>query len=396
MKNTLKKTCSIILALALMLSLSTVALADDTPPDSTEITGEGSTEYINLEIYTVTVPTVDTLDFMLDPQGLLGIEPGATVDVANLKGGSIIPGPTVPKVINNSSVDLTVSIDLKGSGDANFMSKEDDDQTTIDAVNGDTENNIILYAVPSSVNIPLPATEYQLSTKGYIINSTTDAITLEFVLDAADYEVTESNGSYTAEAKPGTGSGTAFQLGGYVNTKADWSDYTGANPDKTVGVSAVFSFAKSSEEESADPGVEGVHGILSTVSVDYMTITIPEPPEDPEPPVPGFASGTVLGSAYTPTSATDGGTIEWSATDNADDDIVVPFNLGSEETLTKIERIAFSGTATEITSPTHYVLAEGSLTITKGFLASLTGVATRGIRITTSDGTYTFSISWTE
>jgi hypothetical protein len=56
------------------------------------------------------------------------------------------------------------------------MSKKDDDQTTIDAVNGDTENNIILYAVPSSVNIPLPATEYQLSTKGYIINSTTDAI----------------------------------------------------------------------------------------------------------------------------------------------------------------------------------------------------------------------------
>lgn len=391
MKKTLKKTCSIILTLALILSLSTVALADETPPGETEITGEGSTEYINLELYTVTVPTSDTLDFMLDPQGLLGIEAGTTVDVADLKGGSIIPGATVPKVINDSSVDLTVTVALTGSGDATFISKGDDDQATIDAVNGDTNNNILLYAVPSAVNIPLTSTDYEASTKGYIINSTADAIELKFVLDAADYEVTEEEGTYTAEVKDGTGSGTAFQLGGYVNTNADWSDYTGAVPDKEVGVSAVFSFEKSSEEESEDIGVEGVHGILSTVSVDFMTVTSPEPPV-----VPGFASGTVLGSAYTPTSTTEGAIILWSMTDNADEDMVIPFNLGSEETLTKIERIAGSGTLTQINSPDHYVLGDGSLTINKEFLSSLPGVAERGIRITTSDDIYNFRISWTE
>jgi len=390
MKKTLKKTCSIILTLALiMLSFSTVALAEDTAPGDTTVIGEGSTEYINLEIYTVTVPTSGTLDFTLDPQGLLGIEPGTTVDVADLKGGSIIPGATVPKVINDSSVDLTVTLALTGSGDATFISKEDDDQATIDAVNGDTNNNILLYAVPSAVNIPLTSTDYEVSARGYIIDSTEEAVELKFVLDAADYEVTEDSGTYTAEAKAGTGSGTAFQLGGYVNTNADWTDYTGSEPEKSVGVSAVFSYAKSSEEESADTGVEGIPGLLSTVSVDFMTVSIPEPP------APGFASGTVLGNAYTPNSTTDGGTIEWSATTNAEDNIVIPFNLG-DETLTKVERIAGSGTRTILENTTDYVSTADSLTFNKTFLASLPGVATRTIEITTSGATYTFAISWTE
>jgi hypothetical protein len=391
MKKTLKKYFSIIMVLALMLSFSTVALAADEAPGDTTIVGEGSTEYIDLEIYEVTLPTAGTLDFSLDPQGLLGIEPGATVDVDELEGGIIIPGATVPKVINNSSVDLTVTLSLTGTGDATFIGKDSDDETTIAAVNTGTDANILLYVVPSSVNIPLVETEFAVSSRGYIIDSTDEEnpVELKFVLDAAAYEVTESEGTYTPNAKPGTGSGTALQLGGYVNKNADWSDFAGAEASKTVGVSAVFSFAKSSDEESADVGVEGIPGILSTVDVDYMTISIPD---SETPATPGFFSGTVLGEEYTPNSATDGGTITWSLTANAADDIVIPFYLG-EESLVKVERIAGSGTPTTLVNGTDYVSAEYSLTLKKSFLSSLSA-ATRPIKITTTGGTYTLNLTW--
>jgi hypothetical protein len=275
----MKKLLSIFIAVMLVFSLcTTVFAATGNPTGSQNVTGTGDTEYIDLEIYTVTLPTIATLDFTLDPQGLLALEnDGDAADLADLKGGAIIPAGAAPKAINNSAVDIALTVNIKGTGDATFIAYDTDEATTIAKVDADTNNNVLLYAAPSSVNIVNATTEYSASNKGYIITDT--ASDLKFVLKAAEYKVANSSGTYVASPKPDTGSGTGILLGGYVNSKANWSDYANTTPTKTVGVTAVFSYAKASDAESADAGISGIPGLLSTTAVDSLQLT---------PPTPGF------------------------------------------------------------------------------------------------------------
>jgi hypothetical protein len=265
MKSTLKKSLSLILSLTLVLSLGTVAFAE-TLPNNSALEGSGEAEYLDLERYSVVLPTNAALNFTLDPQGLLSIEDGTTVDLADLTGGTIVPAAGDARVINNSAVDLKVSVELKGTGDATFVEFDTDDETTIAAVEDGTDENVLLYAVPAAVNIVNATTVYSAASNGYIIDST--GITLDFVLGKAQYEIENIGGTYTASAKADTGNGTALTLGGYVNTGADWSDYDGTASE--IGLTAVFSYAKATGNEGA--AIEGIPGLLASNTADYLTL----------------------------------------------------------------------------------------------------------------------------
>jgi hypothetical protein len=273
-------------------------------------------------------------------------------------------------VINNSAVDVTVSVLLSGEGDANFIDFDQNDATTIGDVEADTNNNVLLYAVPSSVNIPTAETSYAASTKGYIIDD--NGITLKFVLDAAEYQVKNTSGTYTATPKAGTGSGTAIQLGGYVNTKANWSEFAGAEPDKEVGVNAVFSYVKATTGESADPGIAGVYGLLSTPTPASLEVTpaVVAPlgfiGED-DPTVKSVVKTSITGTEY-----------------------VVNFNFGNET----LKKIAFSSGT--VMSASDYVVDRdaGTITFSTSRTTALKGVTavTNFIITLSDDSTYTLTV----
>jgi hypothetical protein len=135
------------------------------------------------------------------------------------------------------------------------------------------ENNILLYAVPSSANIINTASGYVASSMGHIITKTES--TLEFVLDAAKYEVTNTGTAFTAAAKPNTGSGTAIQLGGYVNSRANWSDFTGSSASKTAGVDALFSFARASQGDIDAAKDLEVPGMMASARTNSLEVPLP-------------------------------------------------------------------------------------------------------------------------
>jgi hypothetical protein len=235
------------------------------------VTGDGETKYINLEIYEVTLPTGDLLNFTLDPQGLYAIASGETKDLAALGGGAIFSNGTAA-AINNSSVDVKLSIELTGTGNATFIAYDDTDEKTKDKVEGDTANNILLYAVPSAVDISTEATEYVASGSGFVIEDS--ASSLEFILGAAAYEIENNADVYTATPKEGTGHGTAIQLGGYVNSKADWSDYVEGG-SKSVGVQAVFSYEKATVPVPEEADIYGLITELEGAALTLVPAVVP-------------------------------------------------------------------------------------------------------------------------
>ena len=370
---------------------------------SSSVGGSGDTAYIDLEIYDVTLPTGNLLDFALDPQGLLGITGSEPVAMDDLVGGRIISNG-VAKAFNNSAMDIKLSIELTGTGDATFLPYTTDDETTLAAIDADTNNNVLLYAVPSSVNIVDATTEYSAAHKGYVI--TKDGSTLDFVLPKAEYEVTNDGGTYTATPKEGTGHGTAIQLGGYVNSTANWTDYTGESAAKTVGLGAVFSYVKATDAESAQTPVAGIPGLISTT--ESLTLIVPPTVDEVTvaPDTVSVAKGATqdFTATVTGTNSPDQ-TVTWSVSGNSSSDTRFTdstLTVAADETAEALTVTATStvdntkhGTATvTVAEPTATVdevtVAPDTVSVAKGatqdFTATVTGT-------NNPDQTVTWSVS---
>ena len=258
-------TTIIIFALAFCAVSATHAAMQS----STEVTGTGDTVYIELGIHDVILPTAGSLDFMLDPQGLLSLAEGQSAPLEALNGGRIVHMNDA-RIINNSAHTVKVSVELwaacdNGGGSlgtiATFIEYTGDDAATIGAVeaSGSEENNILLYAVPSATNLANQAAPFVPADTGYII--TAASRTLDFILPAALYSITaNSDGSLLSEPVPDTGSGIAFQLGGYVNTNADWSDFRTEYGLSTVTVYATYTLAEAAFDELSSHDASRVHG----------------------------------------------------------------------------------------------------------------------------------------
>ena len=270
-----------ILSLAYCLgSATSTALSD-----SINISGVGDVVYPDLEIYDVTLPTAGSMDFLLDPLGLLSLEAGRSARIEELSGGLIVH-PSDARIINNSSHSVKVSVSLraestdggfKGGAVASFLGYLADDETTIASVeaDGNVNNHILLYVVPSAVNLADRDAQFIPADTGYII--TGDSVTLEFILPGALYSVaTDSDGELITSQIPGTGSGIGLRIGGYVNTNADWSDFKAEHEPSTITVYATFTLTRAddSDPDGEDaPRAEGVPAMLVSDSAEALSVT---------------------------------------------------------------------------------------------------------------------------
>lgn len=217
----------------------------------TEITGNGDVSYIDTTVYSVTLPTTNSTKLTIDPQGLLGLGAGETATPEELAdyAGKITCSAT-PIVTNLSSepMKITAKLSLTGSGATAVTAAANvEDQTT-------KKENVLLYAIPSSVDTMDAEANYTASETGIVL--TTTEASVNFILPAAEYNFKKDEAGTTTtyelvEGEKGHGTGLSFE--GLVNKYADWSAYTGSSATKQIGMKAVFTFTNTiADGEAAD------------------------------------------------------------------------------------------------------------------------------------------------
>lgn len=297
----------VMLTQVFMLALGSAAFAA-TPPQTApsayngSAAGESETVYVDLNIYDITVPTDAAMGFYMDPTGLSTLSAGEKVNINDLVGGKII-SKSAAKFINNSAKDVTVSVSLAtaDSGSATFIAKtgsgtgaaaEATNYTATKAlVEANTNQNILLYAIPAGLNIGKAADPYVEFPTGYIMNDSA-ATVLNFNVKAAEYEAAKNSSGtgYTATIVANTSNGMGLRFGGFVNSKADWTSYTGSSATKLT-VTATYTFTP-----SATPAIEpaATHTTApwldqSTAATNMLAI-----PEDTTIGFRNFSDGTMM------------------------------------------------------------------------------------------------------
>lgn len=248
-----KKFLSFVLATAMVLgSVMTASATGGTAEDTTgtTVTGKGDVEYVDTKVYSVTLPTTDTLALTVDPQGLTGmIGTEATLEELDEYAGKVFM-KSKPVISNRGSVTAKVTAELKLTGDATPVD-------SVEAVTSDEANNIFLCAVPSKVDVSGNAANYVASETEIAL--TTSGVTVDFILPGADYQVVSSGDAYDYKlvdpADPGHG--TALDFTGWVNKNADWSKYTGTSPEKQIGMTAKFTFTHTLAADDVADDTEG-------------------------------------------------------------------------------------------------------------------------------------------
>ena len=270
-----KKITAIITAAAMIFTMNTVAFATDLGKAS----GSGDVDYVDTKtpIYVVTLPTNVGLDFILDPQGLMSMEDGTTASLNSLKGGTIVMKKNNGAVFKNaSSVSVNISANMTVSQNKHKVPVRLVGVSTDVVPSGEysVSNNIMLAVIPNktkSISLnDFASTGYGVPITGPIsANGAGTAFDVNFILNKADYVVSYNAAaagnkySYIIDsAEENNYDGTTFKLGGYVNTKADWSTFVGNKPDSSVNIAAVYSVNPVGKNpvDNADTQSDGTKG----------------------------------------------------------------------------------------------------------------------------------------
>lgn len=278
-----KKRIAALIAASTMLLSTVPAFAEDTATGSAIVSSSGTVNaWDNTPIYQVTLPTANTLQFTVDPYGLLELGTGsATVDelMENASGAIVSADGSGAFIFNESSSGITVGIKLYVDDDAATPATLKADPASLAT---DSSTEMFLALVPSASKVIASGS----STVGYEAASEVVAITeysepasdtVQFYLDKADYVVSQDTvkGGYKIEKKAdaGNGDGTMFKIAGQVNPKGDWTQYinTKTATGKALTLNAVFSYKTvdgDKDKVDNDTAYGFVSGSATTVAFD--------------------------------------------------------------------------------------------------------------------------------
>jgi hypothetical protein len=223
--------------------------------------GSGSIEVL-AHIIDVTLPSNTAFDFVLDPMGLMAIKAGEDALLSDLDGGKIVPKNDAAILMNQSSLPVVITMDLAFSG-TDLIIVDDID----DVEDEDGALNALLYIVPSTGGV----TELNADMgEDFDPNATAFAVgadsEMKFIFDAAAYEVKNTAGVFEMDLKDANvGWGTAFQVGGWVNSQGNWFGFD----DDDVALAIVFTVSPVDDE-----GVDAAAGIFGFVSSDMEEVEL--------------------------------------------------------------------------------------------------------------------------
>lgn len=284
-----RRMVALMLTGVMFAGMTLTVSAASTTPTETDVTTEGSVNYVDTTVYEVTLPTAGCFNFTVDPQGILSATDPTTYPEDKYPSGTagyIVATEGTGAYINNSSsvpIKLTVeayvvSDDTTGaSSTARLMSME---EYGAGLINAGIDNNILLTMDVTADGIDAATFIDATSIKTESVNPYVIAITqngqpdttadpnakgtqISFALNKAAYEFGGTAGAYTYTKKAGeTGDPVGLRLSGFVNTNADWSAYTGATPEK-IYVKTIFDFDKLSTDYELSALDGRAHGVLA-------------------------------------------------------------------------------------------------------------------------------------
>jgi hypothetical protein len=251
--------------------------------DAQQVTGTGSTAYVDDSVLTVVVPTSAALNFTLDPQGLVSLgESGdatATADKLNDFSGRIL-GNNALIFANKSLKDVTVTTNFSVSAGADYLAASG--KTSLDEAK-DSKNsdkaNLIFMAVPNKDAIALSYADGEVAAdsktlakvdeytagdfsgvaagKGIVFTGT--ATSVKSVIPAAKYNFTyDKSEGYSYELdKTSTNSAAGFVIAGFCNPY-----YTGYSEIGDVAVTASYSFAATSDDDKTAGTMSGTYAVV--------------------------------------------------------------------------------------------------------------------------------------
>lgn len=272
-----KKTVATILAAAMVFSpiTSSIAFAADvtTAPANGSVSSSGGTEgYVDQEAFCVVLPTVtsNTLEFKLDPQGLLTVS-GNDSKFANVSAGDIVfmnkisvngsygnfNESNVIYAINKSSYDVTFGVDVTmtngtSTNQVTFVS-------SADLVTSGNDLNVYMAAVPETNAIAyddvsgngFAAVASTPSSVSFALN-TAGAAKLAYKISglSSNYTISKNGTSYNYVQKDdATGwQSVGFTLTGKCNPNANWKEFNDANAQLTLNLAWTLTKASGSEE----------------------------------------------------------------------------------------------------------------------------------------------------
>ncbi len=229
------------MAATMLLTPATVLADDVTDPGlaSSGIEGDGSLEgYVNKEVFRVVLPTIQNVNFTLDPQGLLkaadstkySIGPGAVYfENAGSSGSSYSNTSDAIKILNKSSYDVEVGLsvtldngDIKLADKAALATANEPSLylglTTDTGSGAGTPVAIKSSTFDSSITTVVGVAE--AATKGYqLTGSKTEIPNVKPSPNGYYYSYELTDDFTDADAK-----NISYKLEGACDTKADWSD----------------------------------------------------------------------------------------------------------------------------------------------------------------------------
>lgn len=293
-----KKTLAAFLAMAMVFSpiVTSTAFAADTTtePASGSVSGNGSTEgYVKEEAFCVVLPTIssNTLDFKLDPQGLLKVS-GNDAKFNTVKAGDIVfvnkistnnsygdfNQSNVIYATNKSSYDVKFAVDVtmtKGTSanQVNFVSNNA-------AVSANEALNLYVAAVPETTYI-----SYDSVSGNSFSAISSNASSVEFPLSSAgaaslaykipgissNYTISKNGVSYNYIQKPdASGWNTVgFTLTGSCNPTADWSSFDADNT--TLNLELVWNLTRATGTEENYVSSNNPDGLIKNVPAETPT-----------------------------------------------------------------------------------------------------------------------------
>lgn len=243
---------------------------EETETETEKITEEKLEE--NPVVYSVKFPAIDEFRFILDPYGLRALPEGKSASLEELKpyAGKIYCNNKM-MVTNKSSVPVKVKVSIQLTGDICAVESVED-------VEADMGNNVLLYVVPSENDLEGSLENYQKSNTGIVVKKD-EPIVLEFMLPEGKYlykESAEGESMSFGIADGETGHSAAFEIAGLVNTKADWKTF---NEDgKKVGLKISYSYEDASDEDASDQpaAYSRSRGAFALLPYDGTTVDVAE------------------------------------------------------------------------------------------------------------------------
>lgn len=268
-----KRMAAYVVAATMLLNVTPVMAQSTTVTNATgssTVTGSGNVDGADVsDVFSVTLPTSVALDFDVDPYGLLNVASGTAVDADNLPSTGVITSASgsAAMIKNESSVPVSVDVQLQAiaSGNATFV-------TGGSVVASGSSTNLFLSLVPSTQKAWVEADGVKnYNASSHVIPVTQTQSQAKFQLQKADYEIVKgSSNTFQIVSKAGNYDSTVFKVGGIVNSKAEWKDFISGS--STVGMTAVFTFAKSPDTDVLDDTID-VYGLVSGSATNFTDDT---------------------------------------------------------------------------------------------------------------------------